>query len=70
MSRASDFAATILASDADAAEAESSGPEGFTANGVKFDVTEEGGLHVDKEAMLSHDDALALGNWLILNFGQ
>jgi hypothetical protein len=44
-------------------------PPAFRANVLTAEVTRDGGLYLNREATLSSDEALALGQWITQTFG-
>lgn len=69
MSLASVWAADIAAKDATVATSEAAIPPQCDVGGMRASVTRDGGLHLNKEALLTPADAIALGNWIVETFG-
>lgn len=69
MSTASEWAANIAAKDDQMRTAEAQVPFGWKGSDISAEVTRGGGLHISKEALLTGDAALALGQWLVATYG-
>lgn len=69
MSIARVYADSVAAEKAKVATAESACPAPCALKGMIASVTQDGGAYLNKEATLSADEALALGQWLVATFG-
>jgi FAD/FMN-containing dehydrogenase len=66
MSAASDFAAALVV--AQATRAAVPVPPQWAGTNLTAYVTPDGGCVVDRSATLTHDEAVALGSWLLSTF--
>lgn len=68
MSIASEWAEAARLADESMAETESNMPPSCTVGGVTLSVTRSGGLHIDREAVWTVDEALEVQTWFQATF--
>lgn len=69
MSLASAWAAQVAVADEEMRNVEGAAPPSCAASNLSATVTRAGGLYLNREATLTADEALALGQWIMVTFG-